>query len=112
LWNTKSGEVVLKISYKNWVNSVSFSSTGKYFASGSVGEPNSKGEKDQGIRLWEIKSDSNWIPIISDDSISWSHSVSFSDNEEYFASGNGDGSIYLWRIAEDNAEKHALKGGH
>ena len=106
LWNVGSGRCLKTLQgSSNWVWSVAFSPDGKTLASG---------QGDRLVHLWDVTPEQT----VSSDRPSgaplqtlsgaqnaiWS--VAFSPDGKLLVSGNEDGNLHLWQLAEQSAKQH------
>jgi WD40 repeat protein len=87
LYNAADGELALAIEYRNTVNSLGFSPDGSILGSGLT---------TYGVQLTRI-TDGEEAHVLGDgfDSV-----VAFSSDGETIATGNREGTIWLWRVAD------------
>jgi len=85
--NNFSASVITRLTHDNQINSVSFSTNGKYVVSGS----------DNGTaRVWEAATGKEVARMTYD---GWVFFVTFSPDGKYVASGSSDGTVRVWEAA-------------
>ena len=105
LWDVKNSKVVARLKgHSDWVESITFSRSGKLLASGSW---------DNTIKLWDIANpeQSQEIATLTGHS-EWVTKVNFSPDEQLLASGSWDDTIKLWNVSnpQDTQDIATLEG--
>lgn len=90
IWESSTGDTISSTIHDSGVNSLAFSSDGKYIASGN---------EDGSVRIWECTTDKEIIHTTYDSAI---NSIAFNYDEKYMVSGSNSGSIQVLEIATGN----------